>query len=350
MKKNNVIDLFCGAGGLSLGFEKAGFNPVLAIDFWGPAIETYNNNRKNKVGQVQDITKLDKKYFEQFDINELAGVIGGPPCQGFSLAGKRVIDDDRNKLYRDYFRILEILKPKFFLMENVVGLMNLNGGAIKEDIIRRANLIGYHVSYKILCASDYGVPQNRRRVFFIGIRDDIFLKKGVFAFPSPKDYKVSCIEALSDLPNLDMGQDKTKYFGEPQNDYQKIMREKSLIVHNHEQSKHSDETKKAISYVPQGGGMKDIPVEIRGNRKYSSLLRRMDSSKPSQTVDTGHRTYFHYNENRVISVREAARLQSFPDDYIFYTGKQNQYKQVGNAVPPILAYELAKAIINYFGK
>lgn len=348
MKKNNVIDLFCGAGGLSLGFENAGFKSILAIDFWAPAIETYNNNRSNKVGQVQDITKLDKEFFEQFDIKNLSGVIGGPPCQGFSLAGKRVIDDDRNKLYRDYFRVLEILKPDFFLMENVVGLTNLNGGAIKEDIIRRADLIGYHVSYKILCASDYGVPQNRRRVIFIGIKKEIYDKKGEFVFPEQKNYQVTCLEALSDLPNLDEGQDKTQYVCEPQSDYQRLMRKNSVEVHNHEQSKHSEETIKAISYVPQGGGMRDIPIEIRGDRKYSSLLRRMDSSKPSQTVDTGHRTYFHYKENRVISVREAARLQSFPDDYIFYTGKQNQYKQVGNAVPPILAYELAKSIIKYF--
>ena len=350
MGKNNVIDLFSGAGGLSLGFERAGFNTVLAIDYWAPAIETYNMNRKNKVGQVQDITKLNEDFFKKYDLDNLSGVIGGPPCQGFSMAGRRIIDDDRNKLYRDYFRVLQILKPDFFLMENVVGLTNLNGGAIKEDIIQRAANIGYHVTYKILSAADYGVPQNRRRVIFVGIKNSIYKKKGEFEFPIPKNYRVTCLEALSDLPNLDEGQDKTTYICEPQNDYQKFMRKNSLIVCNHEQSKHSKETIEAISYVPQGGGMKDVPTTIRGDRKYSSLLIRMDSTKPSQTIDTGHRTYFHYKENRVISVREAARLQSFPDDYIFCTGKQNQYKQVGNAVPPILAYEIAMAIKKYFGK
>ncbi len=345
--KNNIIDLFSGAGGLSLGFENAGFKSILAIDFWKPAIETYNYNRENKVGEVQDITKLDNNYFMNYDIKDLCGVVGGPPCQGFSMAGRRIVDDDRNKLYRDYFRILNILKPKFFLMENVVGLTNLNGGAIKEDIFRRANEIGYKVFFDILCASDYGVPQNRRRAIFVGIRKDICKIKGDYKFPIKKKNVVTCIEALSDLPNLDEGQDNTKYISEPMTDYQKLMRNKSSFIFNHEQSNHSEETKKAISYVPEGGGMKDVPVEIRGTRKYSSLLRRMDSSKPSQTIDTGHRTYFHYKENRVISVREAARLQSFPDNYIFLSGKQNQYKQVGNAVPPLMANEIAKSIIKY---
>ena len=167
--KNKIIDLFSGAGGLSLGFEDAGFNSILAIDFWAPALETYNYNRVKKVGEVQDITKLDESYFSKYDTDNLCGVVGGPPCQGFSMAGKRIIDDDRNKLYRDYFRILSLLKPKFFLMENVVGLTNLNGGVIKEDIIKRASEIGYKVFFDILCASDYGVPQNRRRAIFIGL-------------------------------------------------------------------------------------------------------------------------------------------------------------------------------------
>lgn len=347
---NKVIDLFCGAGGLSLGFENAGFESILAIDFWAPSIETYNKNRSNKVGQVQDITKLDKKYFSTIDLVNLCGVIGGPPCQGFSIAGRRIIDDDRNKLYRDYFRVLSILKPKFFLMENVVGLTNLKGGAIKEDIFKRANNIGYKVFFKILCASDYGVPQNRKRAIFIGIRNDVYQSKGEFHFPTPSDKKISCYEALSDLPNLDKGDDNTKYISKPKNEYQRLMRKKSSKVYNHQQSRHTKETIEAISYVPEGGGMKDIPENVKKGRKYSSLLRRMDRSKPSQTIDTGHRTYFHYKENRVISVREAARCQSFPDDYVFYGGKQDQYKQVGNAVPPIMSYKIAKQIKKYLGE
>ena len=348
--KNKIIDLFCGAGGLSLGFEKAGFESILAIDFWDPAIETYNNNRVKKVGKVKDITQMDIDSFKPYDINNIIGIVGGPPCQGFSMAGKRIIDDERNRLYRDYFRMLEMLNPTFFLMENVVGLTNLNGGAIKKDIISRANKLGYKVFFEILCASDYGVPQNRRRVFFVGIKQEICNKIGDFSFPKPEGNIITCLEALSDLPNLDNGDDNTKYICKPQNEYQELMRINSTKVYNHQQSNHSKKTIEAISYVPEGGGMRDLPDNIKMNRTYSSLLRRMDSSRPSNTIDTGHRTYFHYKENRVLSVREAARLQSFSDDYIFYGGKQSQYKQVGNAVPPILANKLALAIKEYLQK
>jgi DNA (cytosine-5)-methyltransferase 1 len=264
------------------------------------------------------------------------------------MAGKRIIDDDRNKLYRDYFRVLKIINPTFFVIENVTGILNLNGGAVKEDIIKRSNETGYKVFIKTLCAVEHGVPQNRKRVFFIGIKKNNL--NGEFIFPEELNNKISCEDAISDLPRLDLLEDNKKYRCDPQSDYQKMMRKNSQIVYNHEQSKHKKETIETISHVPEGGGMKNIPEELRGNRNYSSLLRRMDRSKPSQTIDTGHRTYFHYEENRIISVREAARLQSFPDTYEFLGSKQYQYKQVGNAVPPILAYEVAKSIRRYFAE
>lgn len=344
--KNKIVDLFCGVGGLSLGFEQAGFEPILAVDFWEPAIEAFNLNRKNKVGIVKDITTIDEKFMSNYDANDLAGLVGGPPCQGFSLAGRRIVDDDRNKLYRDYFRILEMLSPKFFVMENVVGILNMANGAIKDDIIDRADKLGYKVFLKVMCASDYGVPQNRNRAIFVGIKKGIVGNR-VFEFPKALGYMVNCYDALSDLPNLDKEEDNTKYVSRPKNDYQKEMRMNSIVVNNHQQTKHDAKTIYAISHVPEGGGMKDLPDEIKGNRKYSSLLRRMDRKKPSQTIDTGHRTYFHFQENRIISVRESARLQSFPDDFIFCGSKQNQYKQVGNAVPPKMAYYLAQAIIEF---
>lgn len=345
---NNIIDLFCGAGGLSLGFENAGFESKLAIDFWPPAIETYNANRKNKIGKVFDITKIDDRFLNDNNIVKISGIIGGPPCQGFSMAGKRIIDDDRNKLYRDYFRILEIVDPEFFVMENVVGIININNGAVKEDIIKRANKIGYEIYVKVLCASKYGVPQNRNRVFFVGIKKDIVKNKGEFIFPDEKKYVVSCEDAIDDLPRLTINNNNTYRYA-PKNEYQSIMRNNSSVVYNHENTNHTQKTIEAISHVPEGCGMKSLPDSIRGNRNYSSLLRRMDRKKPSHTIDTGHRTYFHYEENRIISVRESARLQSFPDTYIFYGSKQQQYKQVGNAVPPMLAFELAKRIKEYLG-
>lgn len=343
--KRKVVDLFCGAGGLTLGFEKQNFESVLAIDMWSNAIDTFNNNREKKVGIVKDISEVDEDFIKQYVKEHVSGVIGGPPCQGFSLAGRRSEDDERNKLYQEYFKTLSIIKPDFFVIENVTGILSMKNGEVKEDIIKRAKKIGYNVYLDKLVASDYGVPQNRVRVFFVGIKES--LDKGTFKFPKKFDYKVTCEDAISDLPSLDKNDDPTKYKFEPMSKYQKEMRKKSVEVHNHEQTFHTEETKKLISFVPQGGSIKDLPDDLKGDRKYSSLLRRMNSKSQSNTIDTGHRTYFHYKENRILSVREAARIQSFPDDYIFSGSKVNQYKQVGNAVPPLLAEQVAKAIVDY---
>lgn len=343
--KRKVIDLFCGAGGLSLGFEKQNFESVLAIDMWSNAIDTFNNNRKNKVGVVKDIAEVDEKFIKQYVKEHVSGVIGGPPCQGFSLAGRRSEDDERNKLYQEYFKTLSIINPDFFVIENVTGILSMKNGEVKDDIIKRAKKIGYNVYLDKLVASDYGVPQNRVRVFFVGIKEN--LDKGTFRFPKKFNYKVTCEEAISDLPSLDKNDDPSKYKTVATSKYQKEMRKNCDMVYNHEQTFHTEETKNLISHVPQGGCIKDLPENLRGNRKYSSLLRRMNSKSQSNTIDTGHRTYFHYKENRILSVREAARIQSFPDNYIFSGSKVNQYKQVGNAVPPLLAEQVAKAIVDY---
>ena len=343
--KRKVIDLFCGAGGLSLGFEKQNFESVLAIDMWSNAIDTFNNNRKNKVGVVKDIAEVDEKFIKQYVKEHVSGVIGGPPCQGFSLAGRRSEDDERNKLYQEYFKTLSIINPDFFVIENVTGILSMKNGEVKEDIIKRAKKIGYNVYLDKLVASDYGVPQNRVRVFFVGIKEN--LDKGTFKFPKKFNFKVTCEEAISDLPSLDKNDDPSKYKTEAISKYQQEMRKNCDMVYNHEQTFHTEETKNLISHVPQGGSIKDLPENLRGNRKYSSLLRRMNSKSQSNTIDTGHRTYFHYKENRILSVREAARIQSFPDNYIFSGSKVNQYKQVGNAVPPLLAEQVAKAIVDY---
>lgn len=346
--KRKVVDLFCGAGGLTLGFEKQNFESVLAIDMWSNAIDTFNNNRKNKVGIVKDIADIDKDFIDQYINEHVCGVIGGPPCQGFSLAGKRSENDERNKLYQEYFKTLSLINPDFFVIENVTGILSMKNGEVKNDIFKRASGIGYNVYIDKLVASDYGVPQNRVRVFFIGIKKE--LDKGNFKFPKKFKYKVTCEEALSDLPSLDRNENTQNYKSAPRSEYQKMMRKNSDKVYNHEQTLHADETKKLISMVPEGGSIKDLPEELRGKRKYSSLLRRMNSKAQSNTIDTGHRTYFHYKENRILSVREAARIQSFPDDYIFSGSKINQYKQVGNAVPPLLAEQVAKAIVDYLYK
>lgn len=346
-----IIDLFSGAGGLSLGFEKAGFEPVLAIDFWNRAIETYNHNHKFKVGVHIDIRNVDENYLKEKLGNqfyEIDGVIGGPPCQGFSIAGQRIIDDERNALYRDYFRIVELLKPKFFVIENVPGILSLSKGVIKEDIHLRASSLGYNVKEAILNAANHGVPQYRKRVFFVAFRNDFDISK--FSFPELKETEITIFDALSDLPLLESGHNTHDYRFEPQNNYQRYLRGDSKVVLNHVLANHTQMIKDIISLVKEGQGLNSLPDEFRKGRNYSSLLRRMDRNKPSFTIDTGHRTYFHFSENRIPSVREAARIQSFPDYFEFLGGRQDQYKQVGNAVPPILANEIANSIIKVLYK
>jgi DNA (cytosine-5)-methyltransferase 1 len=335
---NKIIDLFCGCGGLSKGFEMAGFKPILAIDFWKDAIDTYNLNNK-EVGICDDISNIDDDYLNDLLLkNNIVGVVGGPPCQGFSTVGKRDIKDERNYLYLQYCRIIEKIKPSFFVLENVKGLLTLNNGKFKEDIIERFSKIGYDVEYKLLNAADYGVPQNRNRVFFVGIKN----KK--FEFPKPKKKKVTTLEAISDITFYD-----NKYSNVATNSFQRKMRLKSKGLFNNEFTIHSEQTIDIISKIPDGGKISDLPKEYWEVRKYNKAFQRMNSKAQSNTIDTGHRNYFHYQENRIPTVRESARIQSFPDDFIFTGSKTSQYKQVGNAVPPLLAYEIAKSIMEQIG-
>lgn len=348
MNKPKVLDLFCGCGGLSLGFENAGFEISLALDIWKDAIETYNKNHITPVAICKDIHELDNSYLEEFAIkNNIVGVIGGPPCQGYSTVGTRDINDPRNHLYLEYCRVVEVVKPKFFVIENVKGLLTLNNGMFRDDIIDRFSKLGYNISFKILNASDYGVPQNRQRVFFIGLKDDDF------EFPMEKGYKVSTSDAISDLPSLEDLETVSEIYSYNNDNitkYQELMRKGSDMIYNHNGTKHTDQTKNIISMIKDGGRISDLPKEYWGVRKYNKAFQRMNSNEPSHTIDTGHRNYFHYKENRVPSVRECARIQSFPDKFIFVGSKTSQYKQVGNAVPPLLAEEIAIQIKKYLSK
>ena len=343
-----TIDLFCGAGGFSLGFEMAGFETALAIDKWEHAINTFNHNRADKVGRNIDINEFDNNELKNFILeNDITGIIGGPPCQGFSMVGTRDEADNRNNLYLQYVRFVEVVRPKFFILENVKGLLTLKKGYFKEDILHRFTELGYNVNYKLLKASNFGVPQNRERVFFVGLRKDIF-KDTFFEFPEGSDSNaVSTEEALSDLPSLDNKETPNQYKTEAQNAFQHLMRKGSSELFNNDVTVHTEQTKHIISMVPDGGTIKDIPEEYYSVRNYNSAFKRMNSKLPSSTIDCGHRNYFHYSENRVPTVRESARIQSFPDTYFFTGSKTSQYTQVGNAVPALLAKSIAKEITKY---
>lgn len=338
----NVIDLFSGAGGLSYGFESAGFNVLLGIDNDAKALETFELNHNGAKSICGDITQITYEN----DIKPLIGdkeidvIIGGPPCQGMSLSGPRKFDDPRNKLYLSYIRLVDEMKPKAFVIENVPGLVGLFDGQIKDSIIEKFTAMGYDIKYQILCAADYGVPQNRRRVVFVG------MKKGTFTYPAPSEKKVTCSMALDDLPPLvdSLGEENAPYATEPHNDYQKLMRAKSKSVKNHIAASHSEKVKNIISLVPDGGNYKDLPEEYKRTRNFHVAWTRFASNKPAPTIDTGHRHHFHYKYNRVPTVRECARLQSFPDDFIFLGNKTQQFRQVGNAVPPLMAQAIAESL------
>ena len=344
--KPKIIDLFCGLGGFSQGFEKAGFESVLAIDVWKDAIETYNYNRENKIAKNMDIKLLDTERIKEITSkHHITGIIGGPPCQGFSTVGTRNVEDDRNFLYLEYYRVVKEVMPDFFVIENVKGLLTLNKGMFYDDIKERFGSLGYTIEAKILDASDYGVPQKRLRVFFVGLKNG---KK--FEFPEPLGYKISTKEALGDLPSLDNLNnidEELKHNNEPSNNFQNEIRNNSVEIYNHEQTKHTEQTIDIISKIKDGGSIKDLPEEFWNVRKYNKAFQRMNSQEPSHTVDTGHRNYFHYEEHRVPSVRECCRLQSIPDDFIITGSKTSQYKQVGNCVPVNLAFNLASKIKTY---
>lgn len=342
MSTFNILDLFCGAGGLSYGFESAGFDILVGIDNDAKALETFELNHKGSKSICGDITQIT--YEEH--IKPLLGgkqidvIIGGPPCQGMSLSGPRKFDDPRNRLYLSYIRLVKEIQPKAFVIENVPGLVGLFGGQIKDSIIEEFTEMGYHIEYKILCSADYGVPQSRRRVVFVGT------KVGSFEYPAANPNIVTCSMALSDLPALEdeIGEEVSEYTALPQNYYQQLMRKRSNVVLNHVAARHSDKVKKIIALVPDGGNYKDLPEKYRESRNFHVAWTRFASNKPAPTIDTGHRHHFHYQYNRVPTVRECARLQSFPDDFKFLGNKTQQFRQVGNAVPPLMAQAIAEQV------
>lgn len=340
----NVLDLFCGCGGLSYGFECAGYNVVLGIDNDAKALETFELNHKNAKSICSDITNIHLS-----DINKAIGgkkidvIIGGPPCQGMSLSGPRKFDDPRNKLYLSYIRLVEEIQPKAFVIENVPGLVSLFDGKIKDNIIERLTQLGYKVRYEILCSADYGVPQSRRRVVFVG------LKNNEFVYPKKNQEQITCEMALSDLPPLEnsLGEEIQSYATPCTNEYQRLMRKTSKYVKNHIAANHSEKVKMIISLVPDGGNYKDLPERYKNSRNFHVAWTRFHSQKLAPTIDTGHRHHFHYKYNRVPTVRECARLQSFPDNFIFLGNKTQQFRQVGNAVPPLMAQAIAEQLLKY---
>lgn len=350
--KLTVLDLFSGAGGLSRGFYDANYEVVLGVDFDDMALKTFKTNHGNAEAMKLDLFNHDElnKIFTYFENKNLTldVLVGGPPCQGFSLAGPRNKDDKRNTLYEAMVKTAKKLKPKAVVLENVPGLLTLYDGKGAKKILSDFQEIGYTMNCQILYAPEYGVPQIRKRVFFVGLLNS----NEKFEFPKPiltSDKFITCKDAISDLSPLHdiVGDEIQEYYTEPTSEYQILMRKNSDKVRNHLGTLHAEKTIKLIAMVPEGKNYKSLPEEYSSQFKYNEALTRYHSQKPSLTINTGHRTHFHYEYNRIPTVRENARLQSFPDDFIFYGNKSQQYRQVGNAVPPILGYHLALKLKDY---
>lgn len=355
--KYTCLDLFSGAGGLSRGFYDAGYDVVLGVDFDEAALKTFKENHGTAEAMKLDLfdhSNIDviTNYLKENNI-ELDVLVGGPPCQGFSIAGPRDMNDKRNSLYLAMVKLADRVKPQAVVLENVPGMLQTNDGIGAKRIVEDFGKIGYRMTPKLLYAPNYGIPQIRKRVFFVGLRD---CDKN-FEFPeaiTDEEHYVTCEDAISDLPSLQTvngqiiyGDDVQNYEVEPTNEYQKRMRCNSKEIYNHIGSIPIEKTTKMISLVPEGKNYKALPEEYRGLYKYHEALTRYNSKKPSLTINTGHRSHFHYKYNRIPTVRESARLQSFPDDFIFYGNKSQQYKQVGNAVPPMLGQVVATKLKEY---
>ncbi len=377
-----VLDLFCGAGGLSLGFENAGFQILCTVEKHLDPIKTYINNRLEKQNKlnllIEDIRNIKKSNIDKAIAKSLKKnpkidvVIGGSPCQGFSLRGKREINDPRNNLAFEFFRIVDEVKPEIFVFENVSGLLMKNNRAFLLSIIKRIEKLKYHIGLDILNSSDYGVPQNRKRLIIIGSKNNnrvFFPKKSNYedlqqiieklelelpyynVVPVVKN-KVSIYDALDDIAYAKVNESSIKYRKKATSIYQKFMRKNSEKLFNHITTKHRENSLKMFSMLKPGQGIENLPKDLRVNRR---SLQRMERNKLSRTITCCNEDFIHYSLDRIITVREMARLQSFPDNYIFHgtrtTGGDRrkisccQVQQVGNSVPPLLAQAIAEGVL-----
>ncbi len=380
------IDLFAGAGGLSEGLSEAGFHGLFANEIIPIYATTYQFNHPSTLMTTADIRLLDADHIREslgIQKGELDLLAGGPPCQGFSInAPVRSTDDCRNHLFREFLRFVDAFAPRAILIENVPGLVSFEQGATLHDILQSLSDLGYGVDVKILGAPYYGVPQMRWRTIILGFRGEeiplnafpepifhapikpnfttTFNGKPLVKSPSPEtDSKFTTVkEAIGDLPVLasgERGERVKKYRCEPFSDYQIRARIGSGGVYNHEAPKLSPINIERMKHIKPGGNWTDIPFNLlpkgmkaanRGDhtKRYGRVAPDGLSSTILTKCDPHWGAYFHYEQDRSFTVREAARIQSFPDSFIFSGNLAEQFAQVGNAVPPLLAKAIGLSI------
>lgn len=351
MKKYRILDLFSGAGGFSFGFEAyENFKTVIALDFDKYAINTFQNMFPEATTICGDITdiKVKNEVIELAIAKNVNMIIGGPPCQGFSLKGKNLgINDPRNFLFLEYYEIVKQVKPELFVIENVKAMISAGNGFFLNEIESLFSNLGYYIEPGILNASDFGVPQNRERTIIIGS-----LIKPIKLPSKQKVLKTTVRDAISDLNYLgsNEGVFQADYKISPLSDYQARLRFGSENLFNHVSTNHSSNALYKLSLIPSEKGKEFLPENLIGKQKFKTTWSRLEWDNQSPTIDTRFDTpsngkNSHPVLNRSITPREAARIQSFPDNFIFYGPKTSICKQIGNAVPPLLAKGIAESIL-----
>lgn len=346
------IDLFAGAGGLSVGAEMAGVSVIHAVEFNESAAKTYCHNHPNTNVICEDIRKVDPKEVIGNGFHPFI-IMGGPPCQGFSMSNTmtRNMENPNNSMFKEFVRFVRELNPEWFLFENVWGLTNINNGETEKEIESCFESLGYSVKSSVLWASDYGVPQSRNRFFMVGNRLGI-----EFIFPSPLDYFVSVGDAISDLPVLSNGDSfESLHYTIPlkkASKYAQQMRRGCKRCKQNYVSRNNDLVIERYKHIKQGQNWSAIPEALMENyadkgRCHSNIYRRLRLDKPSVVISNYRKSMLiHPTQDRGLSVREAARIQSFPDSYYFEGPISHIQQQIGNAVPPLLAKAVIAQIIN----
>ncbi len=347
-----TLDLFCGIGGLTIGLDRSGIQSVGAVDIWQDALDTFQHNLRLPT-LCADLTKVRaQEIYEHFGVSsaDIDVLVGGPPCQGFSTVGKRDSSDPRNSLWSHYLELVNEVRPAYLLIENVEGIAVMDKGNVCASIIESFAQIGYLIKWQVLRSSDYGVPQLRKRVIFLGWLEGLVPPQ----FPTPLNSDpVTVKDAIFDLPPLEAGQSTDKYGENPFTQYQIARRQATSILSNHEAANHPAHLVEILSHIPDGGNRKSIPDHLQPKSGFHNSYARLASDKPAIAVTSNMRKpssarATHPKQNRGLTVREGLRLQSFDDDFVVLGSRTSQYLQVGNAVPPLLAEAIGTQILDAF--
>ncbi|CAC9960838.1 DNA-cytosine methyltransferase (EC 2.1.1.37) [uncultured Gammaproteobacteria bacterium] len=357
LQKLTAVELFSGAGGLSIGLERAGFQVVLANEIEPDFAKSFALNHPHSKVICNDIHAIDfQQELQNLSISHIDLVSGGPPCQGFSTVGSKNEKDPRNSLFYEYLRAVNEIKPNYIIFENVAGFSTMYNGSAYQALIQELDAMGYCTISSILEASDFGLPQMRKRTIVVGWKKTLNSVK----LPTPTHLKadnlfnipkkLTLMAAISDLPALIANDSKDYYLQAPQNEYQHKLRNEARELTEHNSSNYGDKMLKILSLIPKGGTVNDLPKKLRPKKYFSNTYARLLANQPTPTITRNFGTpsssrCVHPFQNRALSTREGARLQGFPDTYFFYGSKTSKNLQIGNAVPPIFGEVIAKEII-----